>query len=50
MSRGIDEKTARRLVVRGFFAELINQIGVASVEEHLMQKIEEELNQGEAYA
>ena len=48
MSRGIDEDTARRLVVRGFFAELIKQIGVPSIEEHLMEKIEEELNQGEA--
>ncbi|AOZ72811.1 Fe-S cluster assembly protein SufD [Boudabousia tangfeifanii] len=43
-SRGIDETTARRLVVRGFFAELINQIGVPAVSEHLMNVIEAELS------
>ncbi|MCD4556927.1 Fe-S cluster assembly protein SufD [Schaalia sp. lx-100] len=43
MSRGIPEKEARRLVVRGFFAELIDQIGVPSVQEHLMTAIEKEL-------
>ncbi|MDP9799940.1 Fe-S cluster assembly protein SufD [Arcanobacterium wilhelmae] len=44
MARGIPEDEARRLVVRGFFAELINQIGVESVQNKLMEKIEEELN------
>lgn len=44
MARGIPEDEARRLVVRGFFAELINQIGVNSVQEKLMAKIEDELN------
>ncbi|WP_026461187.1 Fe-S cluster assembly protein SufD [Schaalia suimastitidis] len=43
MSRGISEIEARRLVVRGFFAELINQIGVPSVQDHLMAAIEKEL-------
>ena len=43
MSRGIDEADARRLVVRGFFAELIEQIGVPQVQEHLMNAIEKEL-------
>ena len=43
MSRGIDEADARRLVVRGFFAELIDQIGVPHVQEHLMNAIETEL-------
>ena len=42
-SRGIDEQTARRLVVRGFFAELINQIGVEHVCERLNSAIEKEL-------
>ncbi len=42
-SRGIPEREAKRLVVRGFFAELISQIGVPSVQQHLMQAIEEEL-------
>lgn len=43
-SRGIPEDEARRLVVRGFFAELINQIGVTSVQEKLMEAIEKELS------
>ena len=43
MSRGIAEADARRLVVRGFFAELIEQIGVPQVQEHLMNAIEKEL-------
>ncbi len=43
-SRGIPEQEARRLVVRGFFAELINQIGVESVQNKLMEAIEEELS------
>ncbi|MGW5659171.1 Fe-S cluster assembly protein SufD [Streptomyces sp. NPDC003758] len=43
MARGIPEHEARRLVVRGFFAELVQQIGVADIEERLIAKIEEEL-------
>ncbi|MGW4732817.1 Fe-S cluster assembly protein SufD [Streptomyces shenzhenensis] len=43
MARGIPEYEARRLVVRGFFAELVQQIGVADIEERLLSKIEEEL-------
>ncbi|GAA1637360.1 Fe-S cluster assembly protein SufD [Georgenia ruanii] len=43
-SRGIPEEEARRLVVRGFFAELINQIGVPLVQERLMEAIELELS------
>ena len=43
MSRGISEMDARRLVVRGFFAELINQIGVPEVIDHLMESVEAEL-------
>ncbi|MFI5807441.1 Fe-S cluster assembly protein SufD [Streptomyces sp. NPDC051561] len=42
-SRGIPEGEARRLVVRGFFAELVQQIGVDDVEERLLAKIDEEL-------
>lgn len=44
MSRGIHEQDARRLVVRGFFAELINQIGVESVQDKLMTAIDCELD------
>ncbi|MFF5530873.1 Fe-S cluster assembly protein SufD [Streptomyces cinerochromogenes] len=43
MARGIPEHDARRLVVRGFFAELVQQIGVADIEERLLAKIDEEL-------
>ena len=43
-ARGIPEAEARRLVVRGFFAELIQEIGVASVEERLLEAIERELS------
>ncbi|GAB2775159.1 Fe-S cluster assembly protein SufD [Streptomyces chlorus] len=43
MARGISEQDARRLVVRGFFAELVQQIGVPDIEERLIAKIEEEL-------
>jgi len=42
-ARGIPEPDARRLVVRGFFAELIHEIGVPSVEERLIGAIEREL-------
>ena len=40
MARGIPADEARRLVVRGFFAELVQQIGVADIEERLLAKIE----------
>jgi Fe-S cluster assembly protein SufD len=42
-ARGIPADEARRLVVRGFFAELVQQIGVAEIQDHLMEKIEAEL-------
>lgn len=42
-ARGIPEADARRLVVRGFFAELIHEIGVPAVEERLIGAIEREL-------
>ncbi|MER7535050.1 Fe-S cluster assembly protein SufD [Streptomyces sp. NPDC097704] len=43
MARGIPEAEARRLVVRGFFAELVQQIGLPDVQERLLAKIEAEL-------
>ncbi|MFF8274604.1 Fe-S cluster assembly protein SufD [Streptomyces lateritius] len=43
MARGIPETEARRLVVRGFFAELVQQIGLPDVQERLITKIEAEL-------
>nr|WP_091080231.1 Fe-S cluster assembly protein SufD [Microlunatus sagamiharensis] len=42
-SRGIDEAEARRLVVHGFFADIIRRIGVAGVEERLLEAVEAEL-------
>ncbi|MCI6573660.1 MAG: Fe-S cluster assembly protein SufD [Actinomycetaceae bacterium] len=44
LSRGIPEKEAHRLVVMGFFAELINQIGVPTVQEKLLTHIETTLD------
>jgi Fe-S cluster assembly protein SufD len=43
MSRGIAEADARRLVVRGFFAELINKIPVEHLRVSLGQAIEDRL-------
>lgn len=42
-ARGIPMDEARRLVVRGFFAELIAQIGVPEVQERLLTAVEAEL-------
>lgn len=43
MSRGIEESDARRLVVRGFFNEVISLIGDDAIQERLMQRIDSEL-------
>ncbi len=43
MSRGIPEARARKLVVRGFFAELLNRIPVESLRERLTEQIEARL-------
>jgi Fe-S cluster assembly protein SufD len=43
MARGIPEAEARRLVVRGFFAELVGQIGVPEVETMILRTLETEL-------
>jgi Fe-S cluster assembly protein SufD len=42
-SRGIDEAEARRLVVHGFFADIIRRVGVPSIEQRLMDAVEAEL-------
>ena len=42
-SRGIPADVARRMVVRGFFAEVVEAIGVPTLEERLMATIESEL-------
>jgi Fe-S cluster assembly protein SufD len=43
MARGIPADEARRLVVRGFFAELVQQIGLPDLQERLTTKIDAEL-------
>jgi len=42
-ARGIPEDQARRLVVRGFFGEIISKIAVPAVRERLTEAIEHEL-------
>lgn len=42
-ARGISEEAARRLVVRGFFGEIIAKIAVPEVRERLTEAIEREL-------
>jgi Fe-S cluster assembly protein SufD len=42
-SRGIPEDQARRLIVRGFFNEIIAKIAVSAVRERLTEAIEKEL-------
>jgi Fe-S cluster assembly protein SufD len=46
MARGIPQEEARRLVIRGFFGELIAKIGVPEIEERVAEKIEAELTEG----
>ncbi len=46
-SRGIPEQEARKLVVRGFFGELVEEIDVPSVSGHLMGVIDRRLAAGE---
>jgi Fe-S cluster assembly protein SufD len=42
-SRGIEEETARRLVVRGFFHEILMKIDIPEVRDRLREAIEKEL-------
>ncbi|MFC0580965.1 Fe-S cluster assembly protein SufD [Micrococcoides hystricis] len=43
MSRGMDETTARRLVVRGFLNEIVQQIRIPEIEERIQELLEQEL-------
>ena len=43
-SRGIPEAEARRLVVHGFFNDIIRRIGVPEVEKRLLAQVEKELD------
>ena len=44
MARGIPLEEARRLVIRGFFAELISKIGIEDLQDRIMSAIEAELS------
>ena len=48
-SRGIPEDEARRLVVHGFFADIVRKIGVPAIEERLLQTVEAELEKNVMY-
>ncbi|ROO61017.1 iron-regulated ABC transporter permease protein SufD [Micromonospora sp. Llam0] len=50
MARGIPEAEARKLVVRGFFAELVDKIPVAELRDRLGDAIEQRLRRVEAVA
>ena len=43
MSRGITLENARRLVVRGFFSEIVTEIGIETIQDRLMDRIDGEL-------
>ncbi|MDX6373139.1 MAG: Fe-S cluster assembly protein SufD [Nocardioidaceae bacterium] len=42
-SRGVPEPEARRLVVHGFFNDLVRKIGVPAIEDELLETVEAEL-------
>jgi Fe-S cluster assembly protein SufD len=42
-SRGIEAAEAKRLVVHGFFADIVRKIGVPRIEERLLETVEAEL-------
>jgi Fe-S cluster assembly protein SufD len=46
MARGIPEDEARRLVIRGFFGELVGRIGVPELQDRIAGSIEAELGGG----
>jgi len=43
MSRGINMDDARRLVVRGFFNEIVSEIGILEIQDRIMDRIDDEL-------
>lgn len=45
MARGIDEPTARRLVVHGFLNEIVQSISVPEIQERMRESLEAELSQ-----
>ena len=49
-SRGVPEDEARRLVVYGYFADIIRRIGLPELEDRLMRSVELELAKGTGLA
>ncbi|WP_424935673.1 MULTISPECIES: Fe-S cluster assembly protein SufD [Bacteria] len=47
-ARGIEEEEARRLVVLGFLSDIVQRLGIPSLEEELLAAIEAELAAGRA--
>lgn len=47
-SRGIPADEARRLVIRGFFAEIVSKLAIADLEERIMNRIDLELAEARA--
>lgn len=48
MSRGITLENARRLVVRGFFNEIVSEIGIDEIQNRIMNRIDSELEKAGA--
>jgi Fe-S cluster assembly protein SufD len=44
MARGIPEEQARRLVIRGFFSEIVSKLQLPEIEDRIMERIDFELN------
>ncbi len=45
MSRGLPAEQAKRLVIRGFFAEIISKLHLTEIEERIMERIDKELSE-----
>ena len=44
MSRGIPSEQARRLVIRGFFSDIVSKLKLEGIEERIMNRIDSELS------
>ncbi len=44
MSRGIPSEQARRLVIRGFFSDIVSKLKIEAIEERIMNRIDSELS------
>ncbi len=44
MSRGIPAEQARRLVIRGFFSEIVTKLNIEEIEDRIMARIDSELS------